>query len=56
LAAGAHDDARRALSYLRSTQRADGHWAQNTWLDGFHWQQAQRWEGSDFFVRVAPND
>ena len=34
LAAGAHEDARRVLSYLESTQKADGHWLQNMWLDG----------------------
>jgi glucoamylase len=34
LAAGAHDDALRVLHYLEATQEADGHWAQNMWLDG----------------------
>ena len=34
LAAGAKDDAVRVLRYLESTQEADGHWAQNMWLDG----------------------
>jgi len=34
LAAGAHDDALRVLLYLETTQEADGHWAQNMWLDG----------------------
>lgn len=34
LAAGAHEDARRALSYLQVTQQPDGHWSQNMWLDG----------------------
>ena len=34
LAAGAHDDARRVLSFLQRTQQADGHWPQNMWLDG----------------------
>jgi len=34
LAAGAHEDARRALSYLESTQQPDGHWPQNMWVDG----------------------
>jgi glucoamylase len=33
-AAGAHDDAKRVLHYLRVTQEADGHWPQNMWLDG----------------------
>lgn len=34
LAAGATLDALRVLRYLESTQEADGHWAQNMWLDG----------------------
>lgn len=34
LAAGAVDDARRVLHYLRVTQEPDGHWPQNMWLDG----------------------
>jgi glucoamylase len=34
LAAGAHEDVRRALHYLQATQLPDGHWPQNMWLDG----------------------
>jgi glucoamylase len=34
LAAAAHEDARRVLSYLQATQQPDGHWSQNMWLDG----------------------
>ncbi len=34
LAAGAHEDVRRALYYLQTTQQPDGHWSQNMWLDG----------------------
>ncbi len=34
LAAGAHDDVRRVLSYLQATQQPDGHWPQNMWVDG----------------------
>ncbi len=34
LAAGAHEDGLRVLHYLEATQEADGHWAQNMWLDG----------------------
>ncbi len=34
LAAGAVIDAVRVLRYLEATQEADGHWAQNLWLDG----------------------
>ncbi len=34
IAAGAVDDAFRVLRYLEVTQEADGHWAQNLWVDG----------------------
>ncbi len=34
LAAGAHDEMQHILRYLQATQEADGHWAQNLWLDG----------------------
>lgn len=34
LAAGAHEEARRVLSFLQRTQQPDGHWSQNMWLDG----------------------
>jgi glucoamylase len=34
IAGGAVIDALRVLRYLESTQEADGHWAQNLWLDG----------------------
>jgi glucoamylase len=34
LAAGAHEDCRRVIHYLQSTQEPDGHWPQNMWLDG----------------------
>jgi glucoamylase len=34
LAAGAHEDTRRVLSFLQRTQHPDGHWPQNMWLDG----------------------
>ncbi|NNM85015.1 MAG: glucan 1,4-alpha-glucosidase [Phycisphaerales bacterium] len=34
LAAGAHQDACRALRYLQTTQQPDGHWPQNMWADG----------------------
>ncbi|MFZ0246129.1 glucan 1,4-alpha-glucosidase [Candidatus Binatus sp.] len=33
LAAGAHEDVRRVLSFLHRTQQSDGHWSQNMWLD-----------------------
>ncbi len=42
LACGALADARRALDYLRAIQEADGHWRQNTWLDGSaYWGSTQ---------------
>ena len=34
LAAGAHEDARRVLTFLQRTQQPDGHWSQNMWLNG----------------------
>lgn len=34
LAAGAHENARRVLSFLQAVQEKDGHWPQNMWLDG----------------------
>jgi glucoamylase len=34
LAAGALREVRRVLRHLQVTQEADGHWAQNMWLDG----------------------
>ncbi|MGH7583475.1 MAG: glycoside hydrolase family 15 protein, partial [Gemmatimonadales bacterium] len=42
LAAGAFEDVRAILGYLRSTQESDGHWAQNMWLDGTpYWNGVQ---------------
>jgi glucoamylase len=42
LAVGAHEDARRALSFLQSTQQPDGHWPQNMWVDGtLYWNGIQ---------------
>jgi glucoamylase len=42
LAAGAFEDTRRVLEYLRVTQEADGHWGQNMWLDGMpYWTGSQ---------------
>ena len=34
LAAGAKEEVYRVLGFLQATQEADGHWAQNMWLDG----------------------
>ncbi|HVC92196.1 MAG TPA: glucan 1,4-alpha-glucosidase [Pirellulales bacterium] len=42
MAAGARDAARRVLRYLQVTQEADGHWAQNQWIDGTpYWDGVQ---------------
>jgi glucoamylase len=42
LAAHATDDALRVIGYLEATQEADGHWGQNTWLDGTpYWSGVQ---------------
>jgi glucoamylase len=42
LAVGAKREARDILLYLEATQEADGHWAQNMWLDGSpYWQGIQ---------------
>jgi glucoamylase len=42
LAIGAHEEARRVLYYLQSTQEADGHWPQNMWMDGLpYWSGIQ---------------
>lgn len=47
LAAGAHDDVRRVLSYLQAAQESDGHWGQNMWLDGTpYWNGIQMDETS----------
>ncbi len=62
LAAGAHDDALRVLHYLEATQEADGHWAQNMWLDGRpYWDGLQMDETAfpillvDLLRREAPH-
>ena len=42
LAAGAKTEAREIVNYLRAIQEADGHWAQNCWLDGTpYWHGVQ---------------
>ncbi len=42
LAAGAHEDVRRVLGYLERTQRPNGHWPQNMWIDGTpYWNSIQ---------------
>lgn len=42
LAAEAHEEARRVIGFLAATQESDGHWSQNTWVDGHsHWHGIQ---------------
>lgn len=42
LALEAYDDAMRIINYLMSTQKADGSWPQNMWLEGTpHWKGLQ---------------
>jgi glucoamylase len=40
LAAGATEEAIRALNFFQTTQEADGHWPQNMWLDGTEFLQS----------------
>ena len=49
LAAGAHEDVRRVLSYLEKTQQPDGHWPQNMWLDG-----SPYWDGIQMDETALP--
>jgi glucoamylase len=49
LAAGAHEDARRVLSYLQNTQRPDGHWPQNMWVNG-----SPYWDGIQMDETALP--
>ena len=49
LAAGAHEDVRRALAFLKTTQQADGHWPQNMWLDG-----SPYWDGIQMDETALP--
>jgi glucoamylase len=49
LAAGAHEDVRRVLGYLQSTQKEDGHWPQSMWLDG-----SPYWDGIQLDETALP--
>ena len=49
LAAGAHAEVRSVLCYLQATQEADGHWAQNMWLDG-----SPYWDGIQMDETALP--
>ncbi|HYQ91513.1 MAG TPA: glycoside hydrolase family 15 protein, partial [Candidatus Competibacteraceae bacterium] len=49
LAIGNHEDAKRILRYLKTTQHSDGHWSQNMWLDG-----TPRWQGIQLDETALP--
>jgi glucoamylase len=49
LAAGAHEDTRRVLSFLQKTQQPNGHWSQNMWLDG-----SPYWDGIQMDETALP--
>jgi glucoamylase len=49
LAAGAHKDAHRVLSYLQGTQEPDGHWPQNMWVNG-----SPYWDGIQMDETALP--
>jgi glucoamylase len=53
LAAGAHEDALRVLHYLEATQEADGHWAQNMWLDGRPYWNGQQMDETAFPILLV---
>ena len=53
LAAGDADSARRTLSYLMSTQDADGHWPQNMWLEGTPYWNGIQMDGTGFVILLA---
>jgi glucoamylase len=49
LAAGAHEEVHRSLTYLQKTQLPDGHWPQNMWLDG-----SAYWDGIQMDETALP--
>ena len=56
LAAGASASAKSVLDYLMAVQEADGHWVQNSWLDGrpyWQWRPDGRNRVSDPALRHA---
>ncbi|NII09503.1 glycoside hydrolase family 15 protein [Oleiagrimonas sp. C23AA] len=53
LAVGAVQQARDVLSYLISTQQADGHWLQNQWLGGKPFWQGVQLDETAFPVLLA---
>jgi glucoamylase len=53
LAMGAPAEARQVLTYLISTQQADGHWLQNQWLGGKPFWQGIQLDETAFPVLLA---
>lgn len=53
LALGATTEARDVLTYLMSTQQADGHWLQNQWLGGKPFWQGVQLDETGFPVLLA---
>jgi len=53
LALGATTEARHVLTYLISTQQADGHWLQNQWLGGKPFWQGVQLDETGFPVLLA---
>lgn len=53
LALGAVAEARQVLTYLISTQQADGHWLQNQWLGGKAFWQGVQLDETGFPVLLA---
>jgi glucoamylase len=49
LAAGAHQEVGRVLSYLQKTQQPDGHWPQNMWVEG-----SPYWDGIQMDETALP--
>ena len=53
VAMGATTEARQVLTYLISTQQADGHWLQNQWLGGKPFWQGVQLDETGFPVLLA---
>ncbi len=53
LAAGDIEDARQTLLYVMSIQDADGHWAQNMWLDGTPYWSGIQMDETAFPILLA---
>ncbi len=53
IALGAMQEARQVLTYLISTQQADGHWLQNQWLGGKPFWQGIQLDETGFPILLA---